>query len=139
MKHLIGWHKAEIANFKPRIIRCTKLAQLGADTGNQLAKPKRLGDIIIRTRFKPKNNVTLSTLGGEHDNRLGKTVAAQTLANINAITIRHLDIKKNQIRVGMAKHIVEISNNTHLENIIKPFNRKLLPQGRTKKGIIINN
>jgi hypothetical protein len=139
VKHFIGWHKAEIANFKPRIIRRAKLAQLGADTRNQLAKPKRLGDIIISASFKPKNNIALGALGGEHNNGFGKTVAAQTLANINAITIGHLDIKENQIRVGMAKRIVEISNNTHLENIIKSLNRKLLPQGRPKIGIIINN
>ena len=108
-------------------------AMKNVETGNILLGngSDEVLDLLFRAFCEPNvdNVITLPPTYGMY----------AVLANINAIAIGHLDIKKNQIRIGTAKRIVKVSNNTHLENIIKSLNHKLLPPSGAKIGITINN
>jgi DegV family protein with EDD domain len=57
-------------------------AQLGTDTGQQLAEIVWLGDIVICADFQPQYLVGLVAPDGEHDDWLAKTEPAQLAADV---------------------------------------------------------
>src|SRR5699024_860330 len=93
---------------------------------------KRLGDIVIRTRLQPEDNVNGVSLSGEHDDRhIGVTADGAT--NIHAVHSRQHQIQQNKIRVMLLKgwySIISISNGDWLQPLRFEDNSQHFRNGR---------
>ena len=69
------------------------------DPGDQFARGKRLGQIVVRTGFKPANHVILGTARGQHDdgNMSRALIAAQAAAHFDAAGALDHPVEHHQI------------------------------------------
>src|SRR5215831_12655577 len=89
------WIKQELGT-RPERIRTDReyrvfarlmLAQLGANARQQYRKTKRLGDVVVGSRFQAENGVGIGIMPGKHDDRRLKTVLAQDAHRLASVDV----------------------------------------------------
>ena len=80
-----------------RVLTGLVLTQLRTNARQQHREAKRLGDVIVRSRFEAENSVGIGIVTGEHDDRRLKSVLAQNAHGLAAVDIRQAHVHNNQI------------------------------------------
>ena len=80
-------------------------AQVGMDTGHQLAHREGLDDIIVRARVEAEQAVGLGGAGGQEQNRKGSIVAVQAAAQVQPAAGGQHNIQQDEVRATGQKTV----------------------------------
>jgi len=86
---------SEIARHKNIVLSYVSSPQSRADTRQQLSRPKRLSDVVVRSSIKRADLLGLLASNRDNDNR-GECPLSQTSDNLLTIDIRQIQIEKYQ-------------------------------------------
>ena len=76
-------------------------AQHGVDAGQQLARRKRLGDVVVRAAVEPRHLVALGGARREHDDgQLARVAASRLMRRVSSRPLMSGSIQSTSIRSG---------------------------------------
>ena len=111
---------------------------MGADASQENTKPERLGDVIICTRFKTKNGVTVAVGTCQHNHGCFQTAFAHQPTRFATIHVRQAHIQQHDVYVVPA-HMLNSSRRTRNRRAGEFFvQSKLFDQRGAKCFIIID-
>lgn len=89
----------------PRQVSVVRAAQYRARPGDQFARVKRLGQVVVGAQLDADDSVHCVALRGDHDDRHRQRAAAEAAANRQSVLAWHHQVKYSQ--TGYAKREVE--------------------------------
>ena len=69
----------------------------GADEGVQLGEPDRLGQVVVRARLQPDDDVHLVGAGGQHHHHRGGLQRAQPPTHLDPVEIGKAEVEQHEI------------------------------------------
>jgi len=115
------------------------LAKLGANASQEHNKAKRLGDVIIGTRFKTEKDVGLGIMAGQHDDRSLEVVLAQDANSLATIDIGQADIHDHQIDLARLRRLHALDAVLNCDGFELLMQRQLFGQPIAQAGVIIDD
>ena len=73
--------------------------QRGLHARAELAHRERLGDVVVGPELEPEHLVDLLRLGGEHDDRDGRALRAQALADLEPVHARQHQVEHHEVEL----------------------------------------
>jgi len=71
--------------------------QEGADPGEELGEPERLGDVVVGARVEAGDDVELIALGGEHEDRGARADGSDPATDLQSIDTGQPDVEDEQV------------------------------------------
>ena len=113
-----------------RVLAVLEDAELGAQPGQQLGQPERLGDVVVGAGIEAAHHVRLVVRAGQHDDRHAQALLAQVRAQVAPVAIRQPDIQDDRVepRVPAGHHRLGLADGRCLGGSELPINFQLLDQ-----------
>jgi hypothetical protein len=73
---------------------------VGADPGEQLGEPERLGQVVVGAGVQPDDHVDLLPPGRQHDDHQPRLRGPEPPAQLDAVHVRQLEVKQHQVMCG---------------------------------------
>ena len=81
--------------------------QHAADARKQFARFERLGQIVVRAHFEPKDTVQRRAARGQHDDR-NRGLRAQIAAQRQTVFARQSEVQHDQIDIRLGQHLAHL-------------------------------
>ena len=81
-----------------RVLGLLVRPQMRADSGSEDSESEGLGDVIVGAGLQSANGVSVLSRSRQHDDRRADAILPKLLAGVPTVTIRQIDIEKDQVR-----------------------------------------
>ena len=79
-------------------------ADQSLDTGEQLGKGKRFGQVIVRTGFETDDNILDRILGGQHQHRSRHLPLAEFFEKTHAVALGEHPVEDDEVKSPLKRH-----------------------------------
>jgi hypothetical protein len=114
------------------------LAELRADARQQHRKAERFCHIVVGTRIKTQDLVSVRGLPRQHDHRTLVAIAAHQLAGLAAVHIRQVDVENHKISILGLECLHTICCSRNISNGKLIMERQLFLQRAPQHVVIVN-